>query len=375
MEIKDFVPLLSTAKMVKEKRTKELYNAETQKDYQRKVLGKLPDRGHLLYLYPPIVAWLLQPLANFEITTAYKLFTALNILALATCLLLLKKLLKLNYHFLVAILFFPSILYTITTGQLSFFLLLIFTAVMVLINRKQNFWAGFLLGTLLIKPQYLISFPLIILIVENKKPFLKGFVLTTVLITLLNLCIYGKTLYNDYNYFLSHRTVNLKQLEQKKGFNIFSGRDILNTLTKNGLYTELALIILLVVLYLTALANLHKRTLSSGFSNILFSSVILFTLTINFHTKAPDLALLIIPICVLYNSHRKKGSDASTRDAGNRYDVIKKTKISLALILALILFVSPAAGAIEANPSATLLLLATGFALLNCFQEQQIRSA
>src|SRR5690606_25441584 len=105
-----------------------LYDLDTQRTYQRRLEPRMPREGLLPYVNPPHTALPLAPLALLSRSTAFYLWSALQLLLLLLALHFLYRLTpgweRLEHVVLaVTVLAFPPMLMTFQLGQLSLLLL------------------------------------------------------------------------------------------------------------------------------------------------------------------------------------------------------------------------------------------------------------
>ena len=294
----DFVSFITGARIVREGNGVDIYNLDTQREYQFKITA--PNKLNLLpFRNPPITTFFFIPLSSLSINDAYKIYT----LILTSVLVLISWLslqafenLKNTYWFVLPFIFHPSI-EAILSGQISVFLLLVFMFIFIYLKKENYIKAGFLTGFLLIKFQYIISFPFILLLVKNKNSFLKGFTASTLLIVLGSTFISGPNFIESYLQMLIITENPLYSTKDIHMFSLFSALSQITSFTKQNLF------IINSALYLLAIWFYYKNYKKYSLE-ICFSVLLLLTLVFCVHGGNIDMALLLIPIWLLIDVYK-----------------------------------------------------------------------
>jgi arabinofuranan 3-O-arabinosyltransferase len=167
IKFQDFLPLYASARMIAEGRGGDLYNQEAVAATEWSILGR-PASVRLPNLYGPQVALLFVPFTRFSFPTAGLIWMVISlILYAASIYLVLKTCAKLMpYRRLVAIaaIAFPPLFHMFVRGQTSSLALACFTAAFLAFRADRPWLAGIALGTLVLKPQFLVAVPLVFLL-------------------------------------------------------------------------------------------------------------------------------------------------------------------------------------------------------------------
>jgi hypothetical protein len=172
--VADFVTFYAAAQLIRDDR-QSLYDLDRQQLYQSRIA---PVEKVLPFVYPPITAAFLAPLAWLRFSTAFLIMTLLNLLLIGQSLRLLIRGLNLSRDQSHWLLLFALCNYAvhgvIFYGQTSA-IVLFFLTVHVLAERKaERPVAGIWAGLLCIKPQYLAIPHLVMLVRRRWREFLVG---------------------------------------------------------------------------------------------------------------------------------------------------------------------------------------------------------
>ena len=166
----DFLQFYTGAKLFIEGRADQLYDFQLQIETQSEILHSPQEYLHP-YIYPPLLAWGLQPLAHFDYRVAFLIWSIGGLLILWSV----GKLFRFGFWF--ALGWFP-IFATLSYGQNSFLSLGVVALIGWLwVQRGALFLAGFSTGLLLYKPQLFVAFVPIFLILKEWR-ILQGMVVS-----------------------------------------------------------------------------------------------------------------------------------------------------------------------------------------------------
>lgn len=166
VQVSDFLMTFYVAgRMVVEGKASQLYPdpAATSlvstffNSYTHQVLDQLPQGKVAVYMYPPLTAFLFQPLGLLTPPIALMVWQGLSVIAYAISvhLIAVLKHKDARKYFLISILFFP-ILQTLLLGHLAIVLgLLPLSLGYWLLMKERPFLSGLAFATLLLKPQFL----------------------------------------------------------------------------------------------------------------------------------------------------------------------------------------------------------------------------
>ncbi|HZR57492.1 MAG TPA: glycosyltransferase family 87 protein [Terriglobales bacterium] len=194
----DFAEIYAAAQMVRHGRSHQLYDPETQYQFQSRYLGRVGS----YYLHAPfeLVPYLL--LTGLSLQRAFLFLSLCNgVVLLITARVFSRHLLPdLNWRLLTGLfLLFVPVLLNFLQGQDSLVLLLILTLVLVEIRAKKEFSAGCLLACGLFK--FHLILPLVFILGFSsirKSKFFAGFVLMAVLLTIVSLMVCGWEGFSSY---------------------------------------------------------------------------------------------------------------------------------------------------------------------------------
>lgn len=173
-------------------------------------------------------------------------------------------------------------------GQISFLLTLIFISALV-INRKNQFYAGGISALLLLKPQFILFAPIILVLTDKKAEFVKGFILGTLAFIGLNILIFGVNFITVYPAFVFHSEGLAYGTELEQNYNLIS---VFWALTKNmDLTYKLGYSLGFIIYAISLLVFYAKRNNLHALIGI-----ILLIPLINVHTLTVDLCIYLIPL-------------------------------------------------------------------------------
>lgn len=178
----DFVTFYAQAKLFWQE-PRSLYDLDRQLAYQKTVA---PTEPVLPFVYPPITAALMAPLALLSFPAAFLLVTILNLLLIFASLRLLTSRLSLtadqsHWLLLFALCNFGAQA-VVFHGQTSAIILYCLTRHVLADRRSQDAEAGFWAGLLSLKPQYLPIPHLVLLLTGKWRGFLIGAAISGTLI-------------------------------------------------------------------------------------------------------------------------------------------------------------------------------------------------
>jgi hypothetical protein len=204
--VADFVTFYAAAQLMWDD-PQSLYDLDRQQFYQNRIAAV---EKVLPFVYPPITAAFLAPLAWFEFSTAFLIMTLVNLLLIGQSLRLLIRGLHLSNdqsHWLLLFTLCNFAVHgVIFYGQTSAIVLFFLTAHVLAQRQAERPLAGVCAGLLCIKPQYLAIPHLIMLVRRRWREFLVGAAVASVLIIGLFLWI-GFEASTQY-FRLAHRMVS-----------------------------------------------------------------------------------------------------------------------------------------------------------------------
>jgi hypothetical protein len=178
----DFTAFYTAGRIIAQGDASDLYDLEYQGIVQREILapfGFAFPGGLLTYNYPPFFALAFAPLARLDLTSAFRLWSLINVLLLGVSVRLLTHLYApiLPYAFwsglLIAATFVP-IMRALTLGQSTMVALLAYAGFAWALTRRRDAIAGLSLALALVKPQFLLL-PVLWLLFRRRWTALGGF--------------------------------------------------------------------------------------------------------------------------------------------------------------------------------------------------------
>ncbi len=154
----DFLQFYTGAKLFTEGRAQALYDFQVQIETQSSILHSSQEYLHP-YIYPPLLAWLLQPLAYLDYRFAFAIWSVVGIVILWRV--------GRYFRFGLSLGWFP-VFATFSYGQNSFLSLGVIGLIGWLwIEKRSSFWSGVAAGLLLYKPQLFVGLiPIFIILKE-----------------------------------------------------------------------------------------------------------------------------------------------------------------------------------------------------------------
>ncbi|MFY9611130.1 MAG: glycosyltransferase family 87 protein [Blastocatellia bacterium] len=311
----DFSSFYSGARMVREGLGTSLYNFDSQREFQQNLFPNVPSRpSPLPFIHPAYETLLFIPLTYFSYSTAYILWTLINI----SILLILSFLSVSVFHRLrgqvrvVAILcyfsFFP-VLIAVLQGQDSIVLLLLVTLAFINLKVNRDYRAGLFLALALFKFQIVLPLALIFLVRRRWKAVF-AFVATAVCLILISLQITGWRGLTDYPGLLFEQNQDTAtQVNQMRHMTFpstmpnlrgFIYATFANTMSERLVILGVAVCSLITVLVLISIWFRSRETEEETF-NLKFSLSLIAALLISYHLQVHDLLLLLLPILSALN--------------------------------------------------------------------------
>jgi hypothetical protein len=165
IKFQDFIQFYISARLIAQGRSNQLFDPQVAFDEMHSILRESgddrPTRARLPTVYGPQVGLLFVPLSRLSFPVAARLWTAFSVMLYFACVYLaLVMCPRIRGHsgfVLLAAIAYPPLFHFFVRGQLSVLLLACFTAAALALHAKHNFLAGFLLGLLAFKPQFLVA--------------------------------------------------------------------------------------------------------------------------------------------------------------------------------------------------------------------------
>jgi len=335
----DFNAYMTGALIVKNK-PKSLYNAEVQRHTQEIYLGKSLD-AFLSFRNTPLVAFMFIPYTNISTSSAYLVNYFVQILLTILYILLLTVFVGYKKFLIpLALIFLPTVCCPLY-GQIAIVIALVLLVTYHLVRSDKYFWAGVVSSFLLLKIQYIIFIPYLFLIIKRKKQYFVGLIISLFLLVIVDTLIYRDFYLVDYVIFL---------VESEKAA---MGTDLTGLFTvtaflRNTGFPNNTSYLITTGLYIASLALVGIKKSKVSLEKI-FASIIIFILSLNFHTALVDLIFVLIPIFILANIEENKTN-----------------------FLILILFLVPMASTFGLQGLAGAILFITALCLLNPFSKHKL---
>jgi hypothetical protein len=303
----DFRHLYTAGYMVRTGHRGELYDYAAEKKFQDALVS--PESIALPFNHLAYEALLFVPYSLLPYRSAYFVFLATNVVVLMAVLRLMLPWMR-SIHDLLA--WLPAALFVtflpvaaaLMQGQDSILILLLAVAAMSLLNKKETFWSGLLLGVGLFKFQIVI--PIVVLfLLWRRWRFAAGVAVSGSLALLISVLLVGTSQLNVYAQTLLSTSIHETAIDQLK-FNVVPAmmpnfRGLFAALfgAKPGFGWAQSLTILAsaAVLACTGLRG-NRRALTWQFP----VAVIAATLC-SYHLLIHDLAILSIPLALILNRY------------------------------------------------------------------------
>jgi hypothetical protein len=206
IKFQDFLPLYVSARLIAQGHADQLYDPPVISGAIHAVVGAQPQL-RLPYLYGPQVGLLFVPLANLSFPAAARIWVSLSVLVYFVCIYAVwNRCPSLRpYRELVAIaaVAFPPLFHFLLRGQTSVLVMACFTAAYLALKNDHAWLAGFALGFLFLKPQFLVAIPLVLLLAHAWK-ILGGLILSAVAQLVFTRVYFGPTVVQAYYDMLRH---------------------------------------------------------------------------------------------------------------------------------------------------------------------------
>ncbi len=292
----DFEAYYTGATIVREGNVKKLYDVSTQKEARNKVIDRVPRNGLLAYRNPPLLAYLLAPLSNLDFDYAYVSFISLTLLSFCIfCYMLYKKgFLQSNSDILTLFLYLP-VIHSIMIGQVAPILLLCVASSVFLIQKGRYRLAGFIMTSLLFKPQRFLLGLIFLLFVKNKSQYAQGLLIGFVMFAFLNVLIDPSLIYKMPQFLVATQ-------------NMSNGTDLADSYSIQSIVKFIFPAIndtenlkITIFVSILGLVSYTAYILKKGVKNIEegIISAIPISLLLGVHTMPADYVLVALPLIML----------------------------------------------------------------------------
>jgi len=299
----DFTIFYSGASILRQGLGHQLYDEATQYRVQQQFAAGVSIRqGPLPYNHPPFEAVAFIPFTWMRYPIAYLIWDLCNLIFLSLALLVLRpalaelKSVSIAAWLLAWVAFFP-VFFALLQGQDVLFLVLLFAAVYVLLQRHSDIGAGCCLGLGLFR--FHLVLPLVLILLWQKRgKTIFGFVITGAGLAAISVAIIGwqgALAYPGHVWQLEqdmqrHQTVFPLRMANVRGLL----GNLLPLISKPVIAVAVAVISLALILF--AARRCKWRTASRTEFDLSFSLCIVVTLLVSYHTLPYDLSLLLLPV-------------------------------------------------------------------------------
>lgn len=308
----DFIIFYAAGRIVSRGLGAQLYDESLQYQVQKEFALRI-QRAPLPYFHPPFEALFFAPLSRISYFSAYLLWNALNLL------ILLAVRQRLRAHvpilqgstaaawILMQLAYFPVFM-TLLHGQDTLVLLLLFTLTFVSLKRNHEFAAGGWLGLGLFRPHQVLPVVMVLILQKRGKAVL-GFLLAAAGCGLMSLAVagwQGTAAYPEYVWHAEERLIQQGEVVPGDMPNLHGLLDrTLAPLTSPRFSETMAVVATLVLPLFVARHWQHTRAkvFDLGFSLCITLSVLL-----SYHAFSQDLSLLVLPIALVINHLRNRGT-------------------------------------------------------------------
>ncbi|HKD01972.1 MAG TPA: glycosyltransferase family 87 protein [Terriglobales bacterium] len=307
----DFTIFYSAARLVREGFGHSLYDLQVQYRVQREFASGVSIRqGALPYNHPPFETILFMPLSSLPYLGAYLVWDTLNLVLLAGVLWcvqsgLEKKWPGLWWGLFLCLAFFP-VCVALLQGQDIILFVLWFAAAYVSLKRGNDLAAGCWLGLGLFRFQLVLPF-VAMLGLRKRWRALAGFFAMAGVLGLVSVAIVGWHGLWDYPHYvwfvegtMAHEAIS--DMPNLRGFlaALLTGR--IPTLVLDGITVVLSLGLVIFG------ASHYKPGLKGERFDLAFSLCVVIVVLVSYHSFAYDLCLLLLPVALVTNYVRSRGT-------------------------------------------------------------------
>lgn len=297
IKFQDFLQFPISARLIAQGRAAELYDTRVLNDAIRAIVGR-DTSVYLQYFYGPQVALPFIPLLRWSFLTQAGIWIGISLALYFGCVYLLwRRCSALRpYAGLVAIsaIAYPPLFHFFVRGQLSAVITACFSAAALAFLAQRDWLAGFALGFLAFKPQFLVAIPLVLLLARSWKMF-SAVVVSAGTQMALTFLYFGPNVMRSYLTMLLHSASAPRSTELS-----------LSRFQMHSLYSFWSLLVtsspVVWVLYLASSIAVITITAaiwkSSSSRPVRFSALVLAAVLVNPHIYIYDLVALI-PVFVL----------------------------------------------------------------------------
>jgi hypothetical protein len=174
IKFQDFLPSYISARLIAQGRAAELYSEQVAANAIQALVGP-PSRVRLPNLYGPQVGLLFVPLARFSFPIAARIWVVTSFFIYGCCIFVIWKscpnLRPFASTVAICAIAFPPLFHFFVRGQTSALALACFTAAYCAFRADRKWLAGFALGFLFFKPQFLVAIPIVLVLARAWNEF------------------------------------------------------------------------------------------------------------------------------------------------------------------------------------------------------------
>jgi hypothetical protein len=308
----DFTAFYTGGSIVAQGKGSELFNKELQTRLQQEILGgRSFQDGVLYYNYPPHAVFAFEPLSKLPLTSAYYVWTLIQLVLLGWLLHILLRVthgLERKERWLItsASLAMPFLMLNFMLGAFSLFVLnCLFESFLALKNSKE-ISAGVWLGLVLVKPQAMV-YPAVLFLGARRWRALGGMIFFVILAGGISSSILGWQIWIDFAKIVQSTSslfdsfgVNPREMYNLKGMlTVFLGNE------RGGLINAVSQGMFLAVGSLILILWAVPRQPSEGFLELRYAITILAGLFFSPHLNPQDGLILTLPALLFYLYLRK----------------------------------------------------------------------
>lgn len=300
----DLTVFLTGARIIRDRQTNKLYNTDTQRNYQNKVVAPLyRETLFLPFRNIPLIAVLYIPLTYLSLRTSTIVVFIINLILLFVFHRLFTKYTpgsnNISWLWILPIIFWPS-LATLIVGQHMGIILLIYALIYIYLYKKKDLLVGVWSSLLLIRPHNLLFLPFLYFMVKKRKDYIVGLVVSSVVFLILNLLV--------ANYSV---LMQIPQFSLSVEYAAFGNRAyhlasvyfmIMHIFPSFVQATIIALNLVLYIIFL--IVFIIKRKYFTQAEN--FFVALLIALLFSIHVLSHDLLPLLIPMYLLIREQNSK---------------------------------------------------------------------
>ena len=332
----DFKAFYTAGVIVREARGEvhiDLYDLDKQRAIQdeHEIIG--PGEMLTAFFNPPAYAWLMAPISKLPYVAALNLWRLISIAVAAISIVILTRKLRLDFNWwdtlTILLISLPGFA-IIISGQNTFLFMGLYAFSYLLLTKGHDFTAGTILGLGALKPQLILFLP-VILFFQKRWNALLGFGTGVLLIIMGSVSLVGLDGMVDYfNIFTTDAYLDGIQIQAHKMHSFPAFIRLIIGIDINPTYLASFSVIALALVFGYFSKKKSFRYEASG----LLSLSILGTLIATPHLFHYDLALLLLPVLVLYSwTHHNRINHIASRN-------IRLTILALFILIWLSLFIS-----------------------------------